>query len=68
MADKAAQCTALKNSLAACSTALQKHVEKRNTLSHTKLPIATEDLCKMMEAAGLGPAAANAIGREVPPA
>jgi hypothetical protein len=67
VADKAIQRAALKNSLAACSSSLQKHVERHNILSHTKLPIATTDMCKMVAAASLDPAAVHAIGGEVPP-
>ncbi|CAL5036581.1 unnamed protein product [Urochloa decumbens] len=67
VADKAAQRTALKNSLITCSSALQAQVQKRNILSRTKLPIPVADLRKMVSAAGLGAEAANAVGTVTTP-
>lgn len=66
MADKAAQRTALKNSLASCSTALQNQVCKRNILNHTSFPISATDLRKLVGAAGLSSGNAPAGGQVLP--
>ncbi|RLM70051.1 hypothetical protein C2845_PM17G13850 [Panicum miliaceum] len=54
--------TALKNSLAPCSTALKEQVEKKGLLNRSKLPISVADLRKLVSAAGLGCTAATAVG------
>ncbi|CAN6343676.1 unnamed protein product [Urochloa humidicola] len=61
--DKAMQRTALKNTLAPCSSKLKTVVDKRNMLTRNKIPLSTADLRKMVTAAGLGPAAADEIGK-----
>jgi hypothetical protein len=53
MTDKASQRKALLNSLSGCSTALKKHITKRNILSRNKLPIGSTDLRKLVSVAGL---------------
>ena len=62
VADKAIQHTALKNSLVPCSAALKEQVEKKGLLNHSKIPISVTDLRRLVRAAGLGCAAASAIG------
>jgi len=53
---------ALKNSLQPCSAALKEHVEKKGILNRSKIPIPVADLRKLVRAAGLGCAAASAVG------
>lgn len=53
MTDKAVKRKALQNSLAACSPAVQHHVQRRGLLSRNKLPIALPDIRKLARAAGL---------------
>ena len=60
--DMAMQRAALKNSLQPCSAALKEHVEKKGILNRSKIPIPVADLRKLVRAAGLGCAAASAVG------
>ncbi|XP_039818762.1 calphotin-like [Panicum virgatum] len=60
--DMAMQRAALKNSLQPCSAALKEHVEKKGILNRSKIPIPVADLRKLVSAAGLGCAAASAVG------
>jgi hypothetical protein len=53
MTDKAKQQRALKDSLQACSSGLQKLVQRRGILSRTKLPVALPDIRKLARSAGL---------------
>lgn len=66
MTDKASQRKALLNSLSGCSAALQKQVNKRNILSHNKLPVAAADLRKLVKVAGLGCSKEAAVDDVVP--
>jgi hypothetical protein len=66
MTDKASQRKALLNSLSGCSAALQKQVNKRNILSHNKLPVAAADLRKLVKVAGLDCSKEAAVDDVVP--